>query len=297
MTGIHETAHADLDRIDIEDDQGPGGIAIIGMSGRFPGAPSVEALWELVRDGRNAFSIFAPDEIEDCFTDEERAAANYVAARPHLPDVDMFDAEFFGMFAREAALTDPQHRVFLEICWEALENGGYDPHRYAGMIGVFAGSSMPTYLINNVLGDRAKAEEFVSNYQIGCFQQLVGALNDALATRIAYKFDLRGPAFTLQSACSTSLLAVSQACQKPTDLCLRHGARWRRVRRAAAKTGIYLPGRRHGFGRRHLPAVRCERGWNRLCKRRRRRTPEEAGRRAKGPRSHLRSHPRLRHQQ
>ncbi|OWK24364.1 hypothetical protein AJ87_21730 [Rhizobium yanglingense] len=117
------------------------------------------------------------------------------------------------MFAREAALTDPQHRVFLEICWEALENGGYDPHRYPGMIGVFAGSSMPTYLINNVLGDRAKAEEFASNYQIGCFQQLVGALNDALATRIAYKFDLRGPAFTLQSACSTSLLAVSQACQ------------------------------------------------------------------------------------
>ncbi|AJD42171.1 amino acid adenylation domain-containing protein [Rhizobium gallicum bv. gallicum R602sp] len=213
MTATHETAHADLDRIDIEDDQGPGGIAIIGMSGRFPGAPSVEALWELVRDGRNAFSIFAPDEIEDCFTDEERAAANYVAARPHLPDVDMFDAEFFGMFAREAALTDPQHRVFLEICWEALENGGYDPHRFAGMIGVFAGSSMPTYLINNVLGDRAKAEEFASNYQIGCFQQLVGALNDALATRIAYKFDLRGPAFTLQSACSTSLLAVSQACQ------------------------------------------------------------------------------------
>ncbi|WP_168879058.1 non-ribosomal peptide synthetase/type I polyketide synthase [Rhizobium sp. P28RR-XV] len=190
-----------------------GHIAIIGMSGRFPGAPSVDELWKLVLEGKNAFSRFSPDEIEDAFTDEERAQPNYVAARPHLDNADMFDAEFFGMFPREAAVTDPQHRIFLEICWEALEDGGYDPQRYAGPIGVFAGSSMPTYLINNVLHDRAKAEEFTSNYQIGSFHELVGALNDTLATRVAYKFNLRGPAFTLQSACSTSLLAVSQACQ------------------------------------------------------------------------------------
>ncbi|KAA1183708.1 amino acid adenylation domain-containing protein [Rhizobium tropici] len=190
-----------------------GHIAIIGMSGRFPGASSVDELWKLVLEGKNAFSRFSPDEIEDAFTDEERAQPNYVAARPHLDNADMFDAEFFGMFPREAAITDPQHRIFLEICWEALEDGGYDPQRYAGPIGVFAGSSMPTYLINNVLHDRAKAEEFTSNYQIGSFHELVGALNDTLATRVAYKFNLRGPAFTLQSACSTSLLAVSQACQ------------------------------------------------------------------------------------
>ena len=190
-----------------------GHIAIIGMSGRFPGAPSVDELWKLVLEGKNVFSRFSPDEIEDAFTDEERAQPNYVAARPHLENADMFDAEFFGMFPREAAVTDPQHRIFLEICWEALEDGGYDPQRYAGPIGVFAGSSMPTYLINNVLHDRAKAEEFTSNYQIGSFHELVGALNDTLATRVAYKFNLRGPAFTLQSACSTSLLAVSQACQ------------------------------------------------------------------------------------
>ncbi|NVD42214.1 amino acid adenylation domain-containing protein [Ensifer sp. HO-A22] len=194
-------------------DQDVTGIAIIGMSGRFPGAPSVEALWDLVCEGRHAFSKLRPDEIEDSFTDEERAAANYVPARPQLPDIDMFDAEFFGMFPREAAVTDPQHRVFLEVCWEALERAGYDPHRYPGLIGVFAGASMPTYLINNVLGERAKAEEFTSNYQIGCFQQIVGSLTDVLATRIAYKFNLRGPAIAIQSACSTSLLAVSQACQ------------------------------------------------------------------------------------
>ncbi|MBM3093834.1 amino acid adenylation domain-containing protein [Ensifer sp. T173] len=194
-------------------DQDVTGIAIIGMSGRFPGAPSVEALWDLVCEGRDAFLKLRPDEIEDAFTDEERAAANYVPARPQLPDVDMFDAEFFGMFPREAAVTDPQHRVFLEVCWEALERAGYDPHRYPGLVGVFAGASMPTYLINNVLGERAKVEEFTSNYQIGCFQQIVGSVTDVLATRIAYKFNLRGPAIAIQSACSTSLLAVSQACQ------------------------------------------------------------------------------------
>ncbi len=215
MKASHHGQGEEPDFLDSEDlvGQGSGHIAIIGMSGRFPGAPSVDELWQLVCEGRDVFSRFSPDEIEDAFTDEERSQPNYVAARPHLPDVGMFDAEFFGMFPREAAVTDPQHRVFLEICWEALESGGYDAQRYNGMIGVFAGCSMPTYLINNVLRDRAKAEEFTSNYQIGCFHELVGALNDTLATRVAYKLDLRGPAFTVQSACSTSLLAVSQACQ------------------------------------------------------------------------------------
>ena len=189
------------------------GIAIIGMSGRFPGAPDIATLWNLVERGGNAFRIFATEELEDGFTDEVRASPEYVACRPHLADVDRFDAEFFGMFAREAALTDPQHRVFLEICWEALESAGYDPYKSPGLVGVFAGCSMPTYLLNNVLADRAAVEEVTSNYQIGCYNQLIGSLGDALATRIAYKLNLRGPAFTLQSACSTSLLAVSQACQ------------------------------------------------------------------------------------
>ncbi len=193
--------------------QDAGQIAIVGMSGRFPGAKNVDALWQLVTSGRNAFSKFTQEELEDSFTDEERALPNFVPARPNLTDVDMFDAEFFGMFPKEAAVTDPQHRIFLEICWEALEDAAYDPAAYDGLIGVFAGASMPTYLINNILRDRATAEEMTSNYQIGFYQQIVGSLNDALATRIAYKLDLHGPAFSLQSACSTSLLAVSQACQ------------------------------------------------------------------------------------
>ena len=189
------------------------GVAIVGMSGRFPGAPSVDALWSLVEEGRSAFRSFSPGELEDAFTDDERSGSDYVASRPCLSDIDMFDAEFFGMFPREAAVTDPQHRIFLEICWEALESAGYDPYRRSEMVGVFAGCSMPTYLLNNVLGDRAKVEEFTSNYQIGCFNQIVGSVTDTLATRVAYKLNLRGPAFTIHSACSTSLLAVSQACQ------------------------------------------------------------------------------------
>ena len=191
----------------------PDGIAIVGLSGRFPGAPSVAELWRLVERGGNAFRTFSADEIEDSFTNDERASPDYVACRPHLPDADRFDAEFFGMFAREAALTDPQHRIFLELCWEALEIAGYDPYRAPGIVGVFAGCSMPTYLLNNVMADRAAVEEVTSNYQIGCYSQLIGSIGDALSTRVAYKLNLKGPAFTLQSACSTSLLAVSQACQ------------------------------------------------------------------------------------
>lgn len=190
-----------------------GQIAIVGMSGRFPGAKNVNALWDLVASGENSFYKYKLDELEDSFTDEERALPNFVPARPALADVDMFDADFFGMFPKEAAVTDPQHRIFLEICWEALEDAAYDPAKYEGLIGVFAGASMPTYLINNVLRDRQTAEEMTSNYQIGFYQQIVGSLTDALATRVAYKLDLQGPAFSLQSACSTSLLAVSQACQ------------------------------------------------------------------------------------
>ncbi|MET3855753.1 acyl transferase domain-containing protein [Rhizobium sp. OAE497] len=190
-----------------------GQIAIVGMSGRFPGAKDVDALWDLVASGENSFYKYKLDELEDSFTDEERALPNFVPARPALADVDMFDADFFGMFPKEAAVTDPQHRIFLEICWEALEDAAYDPAKYEGLIGVFAGASMPTYLINNVLRDRQTAEEMTSNYQIGFYQQIVGSLTDALATRVAYKLDLQGPALSLQSACSTSLLAVSQACQ------------------------------------------------------------------------------------
>ena len=187
-------------------------IAIIGMAGRFPGAANVAEFWQNVRAGRDCISHFGVDELEDAFTDGERSSPDYVPARPVLPDVDQFDAEFFGMYPREAALTDPQHRIFLEICWEALEAGGYAGLRDTS-IGVFAGCSMSTYFLHNVLSDRAKIEDFTSKYQVGNYPMLVGALTDTLATRVSYKLNLKGPAVTLHTACSTSLFAVAQACQ------------------------------------------------------------------------------------
>ncbi|MCW2283819.1 amino acid adenylation domain-containing protein [Rhodoblastus acidophilus] len=189
------------------------GFAIVGLSGRFPGARTVKKFWENVLAGRSSVTRFASDELEDAFDEATRKDPDYVPARPILDDVELFDADYFGMSPREADLTDPQQRVFLEICSEALESAGYDPARYAGLIGVFAGSSLNTYFLRHVCPDRAAIDRFTSEYQVGCYSELLGALNDFVATRVAYKLNLRGPAVAVQSACSTSLLAVAQACQ------------------------------------------------------------------------------------
>jgi amino acid adenylation domain-containing protein len=188
-------------------------IAIVGLAGRFPGARTVGAFWRNLEAGVESISRFGEAELEDAFSDEVRRAPNFVRARPILEDVDKFDAEFFGMYAREAELTDPQQRLFLECAWEALEDAGCDPRRYRGAIGVFAGCSINTYFLHHVCTDRRALEEFTSNYQVGCYPQLLGAGLDFLATRVSYKLDLRGPSIDLQAACSTSLLAVAQACQ------------------------------------------------------------------------------------
>jgi amino acid adenylation domain-containing protein len=188
-------------------------IAIVGISGRFPGARTVEQFWRNLVTGAESITRFSDAELEDSFTDEVRHAPNFVKARPILADVDKFDADFFGMYAREAELTDPQQRLFLECAWEALESAGCDPRSYAGPIGVFAGCSINTYFLQHVCGERRTLEEFTSSYQVGCYPQLMGAGLDFLATRVAYKLDLKGPAITMGTACSTSLLAVAQACQ------------------------------------------------------------------------------------
>src|SRR5882724_3489618 len=119
-------------------------IAIIGLSGRFPGATPVEEFWQNLCAGRESVTRFDDDDLEDRFDDQTRQSPNYVKARPILDDAERFDADFFAMHAKEAELTDPQHRIFLECAWEALEDGGYDPAAYEGAIGVFAGCSMNT---------------------------------------------------------------------------------------------------------------------------------------------------------
>jgi len=188
-------------------------VAIVGMSGRFPGARNVDQFWRNLQGGVESITHFNEAELEDGFSDEVRRQPNFVKARPILEEVDQFDADFFGMYAREAELTDPQHRVFLECAWEALESAGYDPRAFSGSIGVFAGCSINTYFLEHVCRDRRTIEAFTSDYQVGSYPMLLGAGLDFLSTRVSYKLDLKGPSFTLQTACSTSLLAVAQACQ------------------------------------------------------------------------------------
>ncbi|HWZ12778.1 MAG TPA: polyketide synthase, partial [Acidobacteriaceae bacterium] len=187
------------------------------MAGKFPGANSTGELWKNLCAGKEAISQLNEQELEDKSA-KNAGAENYIRARGILKDVDKFDAEYFGFLPREADVTDPQQRVLLECASDALEDAGYDPARYRGRIGVIAGSSINTYLLLHLASDRSFIETFTNSYQTGSFQELIGNGQDFLATRISYKLNLRGPAFTIQSACSTSLLAVAQACD-----CIRKG--------------------------------------------------------------------------
>ena len=190
------------------------GIAIIGMSGRFPGAKDVQQFWENLVNGVDSISRFQEGELEYDVAAEAGQSSDqkYVSARGVLDQVDQFDAEFFDIKPREAELMDPQHRLFLECAWETLERAGYDPDRYAGLVGVFAGCSVNSYLLYNLCKDRAFATRFAGNYQVGNFSVLLGNDKDFLPTRVSYKLNLKGPSMAVQTACSTSLVAVCQAC-------------------------------------------------------------------------------------
>lgn len=188
-------------------------IAVVGICGRFPGAESWAQLWANTLGQVNCISKFTPDELEDDYGPEVRNSPDYVPAKGILPDIDKFDAAFFGMRPREAALTDPQHRFFLETAWGVLEDAGYDPKAYDGAIGVFAGCTPNSYFIRNVLQNEAAIRHYTSEQQVGSYPLAMGAMADYVSSRVAYKFDLRGPAVTVASACSTSLLAIAQAVQ------------------------------------------------------------------------------------
>ncbi|MEV5412747.1 SDR family NAD(P)-dependent oxidoreductase [Thermopolyspora sp. NPDC052614] len=188
--------------------EGPDHIAVIGMAGRFPGALDVESLWDDLLHGReNIAALSAAELAEAGVAPELLERPDYVKAKGVLDGADTFDAAFFGYSPREAEIMDPQHRVFLECVWTALESAGHDPRAFQGRIGVFAGASLNSYLLFNVLANRAVAES------AGAYQTLLASDKDFLATRVSYKLDLRGPSVTVQTACSTSLTAVHLACQ------------------------------------------------------------------------------------
>ncbi len=189
------------------------GIAIIGIAGRFPGARNAAEFWTNLRNGVESISHFRTEELE--VRDAVRLAQDpgYVKARSILTDVDLFDAEFFGLYPQEAKFIDPQHRVFLECCWEAIEDAGYDPASDPGVTGVFAGCSPNSYFLRQIAGSREYVDDYTSAYQVGFYPTMLGTIADTMATRVAYKLNLKGPAMTLLAACSTSLVAVCQAAK------------------------------------------------------------------------------------
>ena len=211
VTGEHEVS----DTIEWNGVEYPAhAIAIAGMSGRFPGAPDTARFWENLKQGVESIRTFSRDELRASGIPEQSLDdPDYVRARAVLDDVEFFDAAFFDVNPMEARVMDPQHRVFLECAWEALEDAACDPHRYRGRIGVYAGQSINSYLLANLCSSRAFIDEFTQNFQAGDFQTLLGNDKDFLTTRVAYKLNLRGPAVTVQCACSTSLVAVVQACR------------------------------------------------------------------------------------
>ncbi len=184
------------------------GIAIVGMACRFPGSADVDEFWRALRAGKEAVTFFSEEELRSAGVDPALLEnPHYVRAKGVLAGVDLFDAEFFGFSPREAELTDPQQRLFLECAWTALEDAGHDPASYPGTIGVYAGAGWTSYLLFNLATQSGLLESDAGH------QTLLGNDKDNLTTRVSYKLDLHGPSVAVQTGCSTSLVATALACQ------------------------------------------------------------------------------------
>jgi non-ribosomal peptide synthase protein (TIGR01720 family) len=180
-------------------------IAIIGLAGRFPGAKNTDEFWNNLQNGVESVSFFSDEELLKAGIDREVISSpNYVKARA-VVDAELFDASFFGFNPREAEITDPQHRIFLECAWEALENAGYKSGIEESSIGVFAGATSNGYSLNVYSNLKA--------ISVDGEQLTIACDKDFLSTRTSYKLNLTGPSYTVQTACSTSLVAVHLACQ------------------------------------------------------------------------------------
>ncbi|MGL5832445.1 MAG: type I polyketide synthase, partial [Waterburya sp.] len=183
-------------------------IAIVGMSCRFPGAKNIAEFWQNLVDGVESVTYFADDELKSEGVNSALLSnPNYVKARATLADLEQFDASFFGFTPREAEMMDPQHRLFLECAWEAMENAAYDSQFYHGQIGVFAGVGMNTYLLRNLLSNPNLIKS-LNDLQIS-----IGNDKDFVPTQVSYKLNLTGPSINVNTACSSSLVAVQMACQ------------------------------------------------------------------------------------
>jgi len=206
-------------------------IAIVGMGARFPGARNVEAFWDNLINARETVSTLDEATLRQNEIDYDslKADPDYVPRAGILDDVEQWDNGFFRCNARQAALMDPQHRLWLECAWDSLEDGCLDPARFAGNVGVYLGiGTRGNYLMANIVPDRAYLETFVRNGDVDVYETQLVNDRDYIATRTAFLFGLRGPAMTVQCACSTSLAAVAQACHSiwsgESDAALAGGA-------------------------------------------------------------------------
>lgn len=212
-------------------------VAVIGLAGRFPGAKNVDEFWQNLRDGVESVSFFSDEELKASGVDPNLLSdPSYVKAGAVLEGLDLFDAPLFGFSAREAELTDPQHRLLLECAWEALESAGYNPEHYAGVIGVYASVGLNRYVLlhpSSVFDPRNVAETY---------QVFIGNDKDFAATRLSFKLNLKGPSMTVQTACSSSLVAVHLACQSlingECDMVLAGGV----ALQSLSKTGYFYQG-------------------------------------------------------
>lgn len=207
------------------------GIAIVGMSGRFPGANTVNEFWHNLCEGKIALKQYSKQEINDAITAHDYASTphlmkqvrsgTWVGAGFHFDDSDKFDAEFFGYTPSEAELLDPQQRIFLETAWAAVEDAGYIPDEYPGVVGVFGGANLSRYFLYNIFSNR----EIM--YSTRDLTAGIGNEPDYVTNRVAYKLNFTGPSVSVQTACSTSLVAIHMASQAllagECDFCLAGG--------------------------------------------------------------------------
>jgi acyl transferase domain-containing protein len=213
-------------------------IAIVGMAGRFPGASSIKQFWKNLVDGVESIAFASEEELSQAGVDTGLMGhPDYVPASSSVRQPEYFDASFFGFSAREAEIIDPQQRVFLECAWEALEDAACDPATYPGAIGVFAGTGMNTYGVSNLFSNPEVIES------VGPYQVMVGNDKDFLCSRVSYKLNLRGPSVGVQTACSTSLVAVQMAFESllrgECDMALAGGVS---ISFPQAPGYVYVPG-------------------------------------------------------
>jgi len=183
-------------------------VAVIGMSGRFPGADNISQFWNNLLEGKESVRFFSEAQLkENGVSDQLLKMPGYVRAKAVLDNADLFDAIWFGYTPLEAKVMDPQHRIFLEECFKALEDAGYDTERFAGNIGLYGGADTNTYLINNLLPNSYLLQT------MGGLQMLIANEKSHMVTRTSYKLNLKGPSVNVQTACSTGLVCIHMACQ------------------------------------------------------------------------------------